>query len=82
MGFESFVRSLDIFEKPVSVRYMQKNSYQTFCGGILSIIAVVMIVMFSATEVWAFVEGNTFNESTVIENLGYDNTITYDVGQN
>lgn len=38
-----------------------------------------MIIMFSSTEIWSFIQGNTFNESTVIENLGYDNTVEYSV---
>ena len=74
MGFYSMIRSMDIFMTPVSVRYMESSVYKTFCGGALSVIALIMIVLFSSTEVWTFFRGNQYNESLVIENLGYNNT--------
>ena len=58
MGFYSTVRGLDLFPTPVGVRYLDNKYYRTFCGGALSLIAVVMICLFSVTELMNFFEGN------------------------
>ena len=59
---------------------MNKKVYQTACGGVLSIVAFMTIFVFSSAELIAFFEGNQYNESSVIENLDYNNTIEYQVG--
>ena len=79
MGLYKFVRSLDIFESPVGVRYREDSSYTTFCGGSLSIIAWIIIFFFSSTEIWNYIRGNNYNESVVLETLDYDNAVEYNV---
>ena len=79
MRLYSFFRSLDIFSTPVGIRYKESKDYQTGCGGALSLVALIMILFFSSTEIWSFIEGNQYNESMIIENLNYDNTVEYTI---
>ena len=74
MTVYSFVRSLDIFTTPVGIRYKNSKDYQTACGGLISLFALLAIGFFAVSELVAFIGGNTYNESLVIENLNYNNT--------
>ena len=61
---------------------MESKYYQTFCGGTLSILALLLILFFSSTELKSFFDGNQFNESVLTENLNYANTQEYTVDDN
>ena len=76
-----FVRYLDIFSTQVSVSYMNGRFYKTFCGGSLTIITILLVLFFGITELVTWIDNYTFRESTVIEDLGFDNSVQYNVSQ-
>ena len=79
MTVYSFVRNMDWFATPVGVRYKDAKEYKTFCGGVCSFLALTMILFFSMTELWYFIQGNQYNETIVFENLPFNNSLAYRV---
>ena len=79
MGLYKFVRSLDIFAQTVGVRYREDSQYRTFCGGMCSVLAWLIVLFYSSTEITNYVRGNNYNESIVFETLKYDNEVAYNV---
>ena len=71
------MRRLDIFYTPVGVRYKSDKHYKTFCGGVSSIMALVSISFLTGIVLYAFITGDTFNESTIEENLKWDSNRPY-----
>ena len=74
--------------EPLSTSILHLKTYKfksIFFSHIYSISGVLGFwgfgVLGSFAELIAFFEGNQYNESVIIENLEYDNTIEYQVGQ-
>ena len=61
------------------MRYRESTSYGTFCGGICSVIAWLIVLIYSSTEILLYFRGSKYNESVVFENLKYDNDVAYTV---
>ena len=74
------LKSIDLFPAPVGVRINQGETYTTKCGGIMSILTIITMILVSLGAVLAFIlDTAEFNENTEIENLTYDNDQIYEL---
>lgn len=53
--------------------------YRTFCGGMLSILAFVVILFFSTSEILMYILGNKYNESVIFSDLKYNNDLVFNI---
>ena len=74
------LRSIDIFPSPVGVRIDSGQTYKTTFGGILSILAILLIGFVSvATLLPFYLSEDEYKQTTVIKNLPYKNDLTFDL---
>ena len=49
-NLEAFFKYFDRYSKPVTLTYRQKGSFETSCGGIMSVISFFILGWWLATE--------------------------------
>jgi len=45
--FQKTLQAIDIFSKPIRLKFKNKEIYSTVCDGIISLLTVTIIVIFS-----------------------------------
>ena len=72
------LKSIDIFPTPVGVRINDSQVHRTAFGGIMSILAIALLLMLSLGTLLPFYQDdNQYQETTVTKELPYKNDLDF-----